>query len=566
MNSLAIFQKHASGCRWESDDSRWLSIWERAQVELQIRHGNDIVALQEWGLQELLMRPWFRRVWVLQEVASARRASLYCGRNSIPVPIFVTSTSLLDVDLDGHSKAVLQLMPTYSRKAPRKNGALYQILVDFRMSEASEPRDKIFALLGLCADPYVWEAVVPDYTHTESALVCATVTYITTRSLGSRLEWVPLVCPPSILSFLNDLANAINHIKYPMNTRHIEGLISPNVHIADAATLDRPIAFDMMSSASKYDNSFNDRFSGIIRNMDNYSYSLYILIYSYLLNILNSIIQLSDQYPGHTTVLDRRKEVYRFICLTSGPYLNDVVKQRSLKATEILIRYLWPYIVKRDDLEETISTKLTELDSCKADGFKEWALFTMAAIYKRMRAGQILLMKKLMINLAGFDQCGMSGTLALYSAIFFQHELSTRRLLEKGVSIVIGQLPNPLSLAVHHNNHAIMDVLRAYPANIVGYDGRFPLHCAAELETTPVIRFLLEQGANPDAIDRDGRTALQVAKDSRRHGVVRLLETVRDGTLNNCDIEAAEAVEVTVAMNIIADWVEGHDKRINWYS
>ncbi|KAI0549913.1 heterokaryon incompatibility protein-domain-containing protein [Xylaria curta] len=586
MSSLAVFQRHASGYRWESGDSRWRPIWERAQIELQIRYGNETRygPIQEQGLQELLTRPWFRRVWVLQEVASARKASLYCGRNSIPVPIFVTSTSLLGVDLDSHSRAVLKLMPTYSRNALRKteDRSLYQILADFRQSEASEPHDKIFALLGLCADPYVWEAVVPDYTQTESALVCATITYITTRSLGSRPEWLSLARPPPISIFLSDLSNAINH-KHPMNTRHIEGLISANVHITDAATLDRPIAFEMMSLALKYDNGLNDRpirndipnmdYHGlkkpvmqghslyILRNMDSHDWkklgmkkhSLYILIYGHLLNRLYSIMQLSDHYPTHPAVLDRRKEVYRFICLTSGPYLNDVTKQRSLETTEIFGRDLWPYESKVDALEQTILKKLTESDRYKADGFEEWALFTMAVMYGRMWTEQGLLVRKP----AGFDQCGMSDSLALYSAIYFQHAIATWRLLDTGVKIVIGKLPNPLSLAVHHGNRAIMDVLRAYSMNIVGYDGRFPLHCAAELETTPVIRFLLEQGADPDAVDIDGRTALQVARDSGRPGVVRLLEAVRDGTLNDLDVEAAEAVEVTVAMNGMANWVGG---------
>ncbi|KAI0182517.1 heterokaryon incompatibility protein-domain-containing protein, partial [Xylaria flabelliformis] len=180
MNSLVTFQKRASGYRWTPNDSRWKLTWERAQFELQLRYGNDVAAIQKQGLELLLKRPWFRRVWVLQEVASARKASLCCGRNSIPVQIFSASTSVLDADLDSHTRAVLKLMPTYSRKNLRKtrHRDLCQILVDFRRSEASEPHDKIFALLGLCADQSVWEAVVPDYTQTESALVCTTITYI----------------------------------------------------------------------------------------------------------------------------------------------------------------------------------------------------------------------------------------------------------------------------------------------------------------------------------------------------------------------------------------------------
>ncbi|KAI1750836.1 heterokaryon incompatibility protein-domain-containing protein [Xylaria castorea] len=573
MTSLSAFQRRASGYRWEPNDSRWESIWERAQLELRMRYGNNAATIQKRGLRELLERPSFRRVWVLQEVASARKASLCCGRNSVSLPIFATSTNLLGVDLDSHSRAVLKLMPTYSRKAQpgTGHGHLYQILVDFRESEASEPHDKIFALLGLCGDQYVWETVVPDYTQTESALVCATIAYIMTKSLGTPPEWLSLVHPPPIFSFLDDLANAI-HYEIPMNTRHVKGRDGVNTHIADTAVLDRPIVFEMMSLLLKYGNGLNLNHirSNILGMTSQYwndftttKVSVYILIHSYLLEELKIILELSVRPPSHVVVPGRRKEVYRFLSLTSGPYLNNVVEQRSVETTKISGRELQRYMMGAEVLEKEISTRLTDTDRYDAGGFEDWAFFTMAVTYGRMWTEKDRLFKKQLLvkKPVGFDQCGISDAMALYSAIHFQHELATRRLLDKGVEIVIGQLPNPLSLAVHHNSRAIMDVLRAYPTNIVGYDGRFPLHCAAELETIPVILFLLEQGADPGAVDRDGRTALQVAKDSGRPGVVRLLEAVIDDTVNYLDRAAADAVEVTIAMNKIANWVDVHKPR-----
>jgi len=35
------------------------------------------------GMELLLRRPWFRRIWILQEIANARVATVLCGRKSI---------------------------------------------------------------------------------------------------------------------------------------------------------------------------------------------------------------------------------------------------------------------------------------------------------------------------------------------------------------------------------------------------------------------------------------------------------------------------------------------------
>ncbi|TRX92057.1 hypothetical protein FHL15_007154 [Xylaria flabelliformis] len=682
MKSLVTFQKNTLGYRWAPNDSRWQLTWERAQFELQLRYGNDVAAIQKQGLHLLLERPWFRRVWVLQEVASARRASLCCGRNSIPVQIFSAGISVLNAGLDRHSMAVLELMPTYSRKTLRKtrHRDLCQILVDFHRSEASEPRDKIFALLGLCADQSVWEAVVPDYTQTESALVCTTITYIMTKSLDAPFVWTSSDCPPSIHLFLDDLANTFKYAP-PMN--NTQGRIDENTHAADTAPLDRPNAFEMMSLVLKYYHNKLGHWPSIISNSWSRGvlyrvFSLRAIVHNYLLNRLKIMREMPVRSLRDAAVLNWRKEVYRFISLMSGPCLIDVESQafrtnlelepdqssmlqsyqshliylnnlisgsdfisrayrdsilryyrENFKTPVLRIDFLFSDSVysdllsaygedllsrRRDDtrdfisgqddlifgsdlvdfisrayrydsklrahltrvviqqvfiktrfmhhfaptwemtnhLEEEVSTMLRDLPRSNSDGFEDWALFTMAVLYGRMWTRQGLLVKKP----AGFDQGSMCDALALYCAINFQHELTTRHLLEKGVKIVIGRLPNPLSLAVHHKNSAILEVLRAHHTNVVGYDGRLPLHCAVELETIPVIRFLLEQGADPDAVDRDGRTALQVAKDSGRFGVACLLETVRDGILDDRCAEAAEAVELLITMNELANWLE----------
>ncbi|KAI1495684.1 heterokaryon incompatibility protein-domain-containing protein [Biscogniauxia marginata] len=113
-------------------------------------------------LKHFLAREYFHRIWVLQEVALARRATLICGDKSIPWHAFVNNQS----DLSTMSKtwdystlpAVIYFnFHTYTR--PRR----FLYLLDLaRNCRAEDPRDKVFALLGLAVDVSL-DGIVPDY-------------------------------------------------------------------------------------------------------------------------------------------------------------------------------------------------------------------------------------------------------------------------------------------------------------------------------------------------------------------------------------------------------------------
>lgn len=47
-------------------------------------------ASKKWGaLLDLMQRKWFSRRWVVQEIALARDAIIYCGKDDIPVSTIV---------------------------------------------------------------------------------------------------------------------------------------------------------------------------------------------------------------------------------------------------------------------------------------------------------------------------------------------------------------------------------------------------------------------------------------------------------------------------------------------
>jgi len=95
---------------------------------------------QRNGLRELLSRPWFRRIWVLQEVANARVATIICGQKSISSRIFALAPSILNIQTDEHCQAVLDIMPGPGREQSwwTKRRDIYTLLRKFRKSKATD--------------------------------------------------------------------------------------------------------------------------------------------------------------------------------------------------------------------------------------------------------------------------------------------------------------------------------------------------------------------------------------------------------------------------------------------
>jgi hypothetical protein len=110
MDSMSWLHKEAST---NSDD--WKDPTRRPGITGPIfRQQLEDVPTQSYcrqleALQNLLERPWFQRVWILQEVASARAATVVCGFKSVPAYIFALMPFLLGLEVDSHAQAVLDI-------------------------------------------------------------------------------------------------------------------------------------------------------------------------------------------------------------------------------------------------------------------------------------------------------------------------------------------------------------------------------------------------------------------------------------------------------------------------
>ena len=193
---------------WGASDKRWMSICSAVRTE----SSSTLMARQREGVESLLGRPWFKRVWVLQEAANARAAEVVCGTKSISARIFALTPHLVGIMPDPHCQAVLDIMPGPSRKSSWWIQArnLQMLLIKFGQSEASDPRDIIYALLSMASDVHDTSFLQPDYGKTMQEVIHDTILFL----LGAERSSHPMDCLPDwtlqeLLENLQSLSNTI---------------------------------------------------------------------------------------------------------------------------------------------------------------------------------------------------------------------------------------------------------------------------------------------------------------------------------------------------------------------
>lgn len=154
----------------------WNILWSKTQ---QLQDGEWLLRLRK-GLETLLKRPWFDRVWILQEIMNAQSAIVCTGEMFVSANIFAISPSLVDVKPNQHIQSVLDLMPRLASFEPqyrRERDNLVDLLLKYRGSKATDKRDMIYALLGMSLEPFDHELLRPDYTKPLQEVVYNTLQY-----------------------------------------------------------------------------------------------------------------------------------------------------------------------------------------------------------------------------------------------------------------------------------------------------------------------------------------------------------------------------------------------------
>ena len=154
---------------------------------------------------------WWKRVWVVQEVALAKSALLVCGDQTADYADFKT---LFELDIfnstvqsywgNAQNQLVIVARASMLRQESNWLEALLSVLEESRQLGATDPRDHLYGILGLF-DKYSAMLPSPDYTRTASEIFTDLVLMFlrlsksvdvlsnvaTMDSSSSRPSWVP---------------------------------------------------------------------------------------------------------------------------------------------------------------------------------------------------------------------------------------------------------------------------------------------------------------------------------------------------------------------------------------
>lgn len=168
----------------------------------------DIAHLLLDRVESICHRPWFGRVWVAQELAlSQRDPRVYLGTMTLPWSHFYEYIVNLErrkpSALDGHPRmfSFMQTMDQVRRlgrvRAFRTTSLNLQI---YRSAPAlaTDPRDKVFGLLGICGFTPGQAVVAPDYTKSIQRVFAEATTSMLQEGDNLPYGLLPLQ-PPRII-------------------------------------------------------------------------------------------------------------------------------------------------------------------------------------------------------------------------------------------------------------------------------------------------------------------------------------------------------------------------------
>jgi hypothetical protein len=133
--------------------------------------------VQGKALVRLCERPYWRRMWIIQEILHAERIVMWCGSkwvewNAIE-QLYLTLKSLQDEAWDAHHESVLEVLHSAAAvmawqrahwRHPSVTAPRLQTLVEvFQEWQCGDVRDKVFALVSMASRD---TAIEPDYSLT----------------------------------------------------------------------------------------------------------------------------------------------------------------------------------------------------------------------------------------------------------------------------------------------------------------------------------------------------------------------------------------------------------------
>ncbi|KAE8443871.1 hypothetical protein EG329_001280 [Mollisiaceae sp. DMI_Dod_QoI] len=244
-------QLHESAVQQGGDWRLSAQLWLYHQAEIQSTFGQattDPTASWREGLGLILSRPWFRRIWVLQEIANARVATILCGSKSVSSRTFAQAPSLIGLKPSSHCQALLDIMPGLSRKESwwAQQRDLQTLLIKFCESDATDKRDIIYALLGISSDADQSDILLPDYTKSLPQVLQDTGSFLVFHK--NQEAWVKEYFNSTLPQFLTQLDSLGSRVLGIASANGDEAMVKLLLE-TDAVRVDGEYSYEVSAAA-----------------------------------------------------------------------------------------------------------------------------------------------------------------------------------------------------------------------------------------------------------------------------------------------------------------------------
>ncbi|KAK6605133.1 ankyrin repeat-containing protein [Botrytis cinerea] len=192
-----------------------------ANDEELIKHSKK--ELKQQNILNLLQNPWFQRIWVLQEVAAARNIAIMCG--SVTIDGYVFCLGVKSLKLFYTASPELQTLPSVIYLIERagfrpklktdlperfslKIRSLAELIDMFHTRQATDSRDKVYALLGMSSDDPENAGLQPDYETSWEEIFQQLVKFVLGKDISVRTssQKVVIKCKGCILGQVSSVS------------------------------------------------------------------------------------------------------------------------------------------------------------------------------------------------------------------------------------------------------------------------------------------------------------------------------------------------------------------------
>jgi nucleoside phosphorylase len=173
LDSLSELQQKAIDTRVKLPQlhEKWMELWKEINYEKN-RLYSELSDTYFYGYVYLIHSGWFKRIWALQELSNARTALFCCGTRSIGWQIFSLAPRLVGYYVCGPARPACDLIPgPLGRSSWNTEASLYTLLRRFRGSKAQDPRDLVYAVVGISSDAKDVFDLLPDYAKSVTELI-----------------------------------------------------------------------------------------------------------------------------------------------------------------------------------------------------------------------------------------------------------------------------------------------------------------------------------------------------------------------------------------------------------